>query len=286
MARSKTARQKKGKKGTMRKPRTALRITNNNLNLSEDPNVKYEIMESRMNRAEYRADQEAKERLNAVPKDTFLIEIISISPYNPRRSIVSHRKGRIIEGAYESGKSFNNSFEKLPFRAMDFLRLLKYEEITDLRDYGVIQYIFDNATRFKVLYKGNEQDENYFCLVDYTISPTQDQSEYMEDLYFKPSGFWNVYFLPAIDFFKAESDLIYPSEPDRFFTSRLDVIPFLRGLPHLKEKAEKERSAIQTWRDSLLRHQRRVVEPMAARFMKETKQVVPENVEHIIRSFI
>lgn len=265
----------------MRKPRTALRITNNNLNLNEDPNVNYEIMESRMNQAEYRAEQEARAKYYAVPKNTFRF---AIQYYDEE------------EGTYGEFRTVTTrpmplrDRRILPIRAMDFLQMIPEDE----RELGVA-----DVRMIKIFYMGVEPEESYYCLIRhvpfsryYSEPENYNSNEDLWNIHFygravaRPRSRWLVYFLDPLDFFRNEYFISYPTEADHTLWSWYSMVRFVHDLPHLEEKAEREQSAIQSLRESILRHQRRVVTPMAAQFMKETKQVVPENVEGIIRSFI
>lgn len=278
MARSKTARQKKAKRRTMRKPRTALRVTNNNLNLNEDPNVRYELMESYANRQEYKAEQEARAKYDAVPKDTF-------------RFVIKYYDGEEDEEwlTINTRPMPRGDTRKLPIRAMDFLKMMPEDE-------RHLEHMM--IGEMKIFYKGVEPDDTYYYLVKHTVSgfynsePNNSNSNddfwdgYQYRRIFRPQHNWLVYFMDPMDFFRNQYYIPLPSDPPIVFHSWYSTVRFIRNLPHLEEKAEREESALRTWRESILRHQRRVVEPMAAKFMKKTKQVVPENVEHIIRSFI
>jgi hypothetical protein len=263
MARSKTARHKKTKRHTMRKPRTLLHVTEENLDTSGDPNVKWNLMSSFNERQEYKAEQEAREKFQAVPKGTFRFVV----KYNTLESI---HTGRMVELTTRPlGR---------PIRAMDFLQLIPEDEReTEL-----------TILELRILYKGVEPEDSYYCLVKYIPDIYRYNDEYNNNDYRfrRQRGQWLAFFLPPLDFFK---DDIYvgnlPNTENRFWYWH-QMVRFVRNLPYLEEKARREESAIESWRESLLRHQRRMVKPMALQFERATKQTVPENVEGVIRSFI
>lgn len=239
---------KQRKRRTMRKPRASLRITNNNLNLSEDPNLYTNLISAHYERQEYRQNMEAKRKYDALPKDTFLFS---------------------IEG--ETRRPGTNK----PIRATDFLQYL--EEASP--------FIW-SVQDIKILYKGLTDEESYFCYFVFSTRLSPEQQEYKNTVNSWIQAFWNVYFLPAVDFFKNEDDYSLPIEPTRYFQGRLTAWQYLRKIPHLEEKAIKERFAMRTLPESIRRLQRQAIVRAGEQYTKETKREVPENVERVIQSFI
>lgn len=235
MPRGKTQRQRK------RKSRASLQITDNNLNLNEDPNVKWNVLTAWNERNEMRENREAQRKLADMKENSFAFSLNDVT---------------------------TRPHAKLPMRAMNFVSDVEFN------------------TPIKVLYKGFQPRESYFCYVVYTRNFSEEQSEYIEYYNLSPQGVWNIYILPPVDFFKSEYHIVLPQEPTYYFFSRSETIDYLLQLPHLQEKVKREYSAIQTLPESIRRYQRQAVTPMGEQFTRVTGREVPENVEGIIRKFI
>ena len=249
MSRAKTARYRKSKRHTMRKPRASLRVTNNNLNLNEDPNVKWNLISSWFERHEAKEDEEAQQLLKKVPKDTFYIMI--------------------------DGESFAPGTMR-PMRALDFLEYLDAKEVDQLTPF---------TPRIQVLYIGTSRADSYYCFLYYSPILTRDQREQTENYSRRVRGVWNVLFLPVADYFKYQHGFT-TREPDQFFLSKYDTIRFLYSLPHLYEKAQKELSATKTAGPKFARLREQGLESAIEEFQKKTGQVFPENTEGVIKAYL
>jgi hypothetical protein len=257
MPRAKTVKQKLYKQKTLRKPKQYLRINTNNLannNSNHNENVQA-LREEQFYAAKKRA---ALAKYEQLPTDFFLFRINDII---------------------------------YPFKAMKF--------IEKVSPYPTNTFPITDQQTVEILYKGLTPDQSYYYLIQkISRSAFTEEQEYRAPpvkaigvrsngtiIYSPRRGAWTLRKLPPVSFFSDEPTFNRHSEPDRTFYNPNDFFSyehFLLNLPHLQEKAAKERQAVLSVQPKLKELQQKGLESEIQAYEQKKKIQFPRNVQDII----
>jgi hypothetical protein len=257
MPRAKTVKQKLYKQKTLRKPRQYLRINTNNLN-NNNSNNNSNIQALREEQYLAAKKQAALAKYEELPTDFFLFRINDII---------------------------------YPFKAMRF--------IEKVSPYSTNTFRISDQQTVEILYKGLTPDQSYYYLIQrIPRSAFTEEQEYRAPpvkaigvrsngtiIYSPRRGAWTLRKLPPVSFYYDEPRFNLQSEPDRTFYNPRDFysyIEFLLNLPHLQEKAAKERQAVLTVPSKLKELQRKGLEGEIKKYEQTSKRQFPQNVQDII----
>lgn len=264
MPRGKTARRRKAKRQTYRKPKIYTSVLENNYNNSINNNTAENLR--------YFAEEQSQElfaleyeRFQKWQLETAIRNLESLPPNTFRIKIWGSENRRI-------GLSLSGS---------------KIMRVMDL-----VNFIQERRERFfrplQILYKGETPEEDYYYLIWYTSQFTEEQEVLMENLQ-EQEGVFNVWRLDPLDYYLDRYIVEPDEEPDTFFfypAKRTQFLTFLMNLPHFREKNKAERVALVTAPAKHRALQMTGINKMMQTFTEKTGREVPENVEGVIKTFI
>lgn len=264
MSRAKTARKRKSKAQTHRKPKIYTSVSetdyNNSINnnsarnieeLQQDPALQRQYsLERHYGRDRY---ERALEKYNSFPPNSFHIQIMGSE---------SRRVGtRVIRGK--------------KMRVMDLVNLLRENRHRNFRP-------------LKLLYKGETEEEDYCFKIVYSQSFTENQEVELEDMQMQ-QGVFNVWELDPLEYSLQSTVVNFGEEPEFYFYNPADrnkFLTFLINLPHLREKNRREQEALVTGPAKYKALQHTGINRIMSRFTGRTGREVPEDMERLIKGFI